>query len=766
MKRTKRAITLLLVLALSIGLLGVPASASYSDWAADELKEAVELGLVPEESEWDYRQNITRQEFAGLMVSLYELLHGSVAYEYETPFTDVDDVYVSTSYSLGIVSGMGNGTFAPDQEITREQMAVMLHNLLSRMFYEEPVTNNPLKSFNDANNISGWAYDAAAFITEHGIIQGYSGGFHPKENASREVAVIVAKRVAVNYLDNFGEPLNVILNGYDYALNGRPVWDGENLWLPGSELLSLMNICRVENSGTWVAAQYFDENETLLQCMFSDGQHYYSTDARNEVLIWSDEVPYFIGGEIYITENMFEDVFGDVIGFDRTQNAIEIYSAKKDLAVFQAGNDNLLSALRLKDIGDLGDSRINSVVSGIVKDDFNWDSWADELYATGFTRDRITVNFSDAPAVNMDYAYIEQEMPEFWIGFFADLKEAGIKVRYCLNFWDMEYRLSGGIISRNRLSTEDEMERYIEYVTMVVTSLKGSVDSYELWNEPDANYDMYQRIRPEDYIEMAKRVIPKIKEIDPEAKVVLASTSSYIEKECREYSMTLLSSDVVALADAISLHTVNNDASPEFKSSYYYGYDDMWDEIKTTAELHGFTGEYIADELNYRSFYSLNVLQPEPNDYHPYEPEVAAKYIARMILINRGMEVSVGASGTDSISRPSEGIVYRNLAFMLDGLNTDDINISIETSADPVRYYTFSDQYGNSYLAIWNDNTAVPDCERNACDITLPGRTATRVTALDSFNSVQQELVFENNGNGLVLSDVMLPDYPLIIRIQ
>jgi hypothetical protein len=185
-----KIICIVLVCALLFGSTGASAASEYSPWAKDELDEAAGLGLVPEDLDWDYTQNITRQEFAGLMVSLYKVLHGSVAYEYETPFSDADDVGVSMAYGLGIVSGMGNGLFAPDQKITREQMAVMLHNLLSGLFYEEAPADAQLRSFSDANSVSSWAYDAAAFITAHGIIQGYSGGFHPKENASREVAVV------------------------------------------------------------------------------------------------------------------------------------------------------------------------------------------------------------------------------------------------------------------------------------------------------------------------------------------------------------------------------------------------------------------------------------------------------------------------------------------------------------------------------------------------------------------------------------------------
>lgn len=125
--------------------------------------------------------------------------------------------------------------------------------------------------------------------------------------------------------------------------------------------------------------------------------------------------------------------------------------------------------------------------------------------------------------------------------------------------------------------------------------MKGLVDYYDLWNEPDVNYDYYQRIMPEDYIKMARRVIPLIRETDPQAKIILPSTGNYADPDPRAYSQTILNSDIVGLADIFALHTVNNDASPEFMSDYYYGYESMWDGIKATAEKNGFHGKYIAD---------------------------------------------------------------------------------------------------------------------------------------------------------------------------
>ena len=47
----------------------------------------------------------------------------------ESPFSDVDDIYITTAYNLKIVSGVGNNKFAPENYITRQEAAVMINNL-------------------------------------------------------------------------------------------------------------------------------------------------------------------------------------------------------------------------------------------------------------------------------------------------------------------------------------------------------------------------------------------------------------------------------------------------------------------------------------------------------------------------------------------------------------------------------------------------------------------------------------------------------------
>ena len=438
-----------------------------------------------------------------------------------------------------------------------------------------------------------------------------------------------------------------------------------------------------------------------------------------------------------------------------------------DSRSFQSGNHNPVNSLYLKNPNNLKDTRIGALVSYCIKNSANdWSDWINSLKADGFTRTRFTLNASDGPNIVPTYASIEKEIPVEYIALYKRMKQIGIISRYSLTFWDLENRNNSGNINYERLNNEEEILRYLDYVDMVTTSLSGFVSEYEMWNEPDANRDFYQRIEPDDYIAVANRVIPLIRENDPEAKIVLASTSSYTEPECQEYTMQILQSDLPAQADVISLHTVNNDASPVFLSDYYYGYEEMWQEIKSIAEAHGFRGEYAADELNYRSTYSLTELQPETGLYHPYEPEVAAKYIGRMIAINLGMDISVGTSGTNAVERPCEGKMIRNMAYLLEGWQATPIQVDITSDSDLIRYYTFADRDGNIMLAIWNDAEAKVNSDTVESTIILKGIEVENITGSDPFQGLIQKIQFKNNDDDVVISGVFVKDYPILYQIN
>jgi len=97
----------------------------------------------------------------------------------------------------GLVQGVGNGNFQPGRAITREEMAVMLHNYVVSRNITLP--QGAPRTFADQDNISYWAVDGVRAIQEAGIIVGHpSGSFAPRDTATRaEVATIFARFLEV-----------------------------------------------------------------------------------------------------------------------------------------------------------------------------------------------------------------------------------------------------------------------------------------------------------------------------------------------------------------------------------------------------------------------------------------------------------------------------------------------------------------------------------------------------------------------------------------
>lgn len=560
------------------------------------------------------------------------------------------------------------------------------------------------------------------------------------------------------------------VNGAPYTFSHPLKIIEGSLWLPSIELFNFLNRNEVSVEDDFISTNGTNLAGTFSNCHFwigRTGENTYTADTEGSLWFESDLPPFKEDGEIYLSEKMIEDCMGEFIQFDADKKTANLEVAGIVLSAMQEGNPNPVSLYKLKEPDELKDSRIGVLVSGMMKNPASdWLDWAGRLKQFGFTRARVTLNASDGPAVDASLENIETAIPPEYIENYRVMKEMGIVTRYSLSFWDLAYRQNGGSVSRERLSSEEEVERYLAYVRMVVTDLKGLVDEYELWNEPDANVDFYQRIEPEDYIAAARRAIPLIREIDPQARIVLAATSSYVDIPCQEYTKMILESDVIALGDALSLHTVNNDASPVFLSDYYYGYEEMWKGIKDTAEAHGFKGEYYADELNYRSQYSLSALQPEPGNYHPYEPEVAAKYFARMIAINQGLDIAVGTSGTNEYERPIEGKMIQNMGYLLDGLKAYPFNLRIDSESDLVRFYTFKDEAGNLYVFIWNDGEARVESQDVLGSVLIEGKNAKAVSAYDPYLMNAQALVFANNAEGIKLDQLVFRDYPLLYKIE
>ena len=96
--------------------------------------------------------------------------------------------------SVGVVGGYPNGSFGPNDPITREQMAAMLYRYADYKGCD--VTDlADLSAFTDAEDISGYAVTALRWANEAGIEGGYGDGtLDPQGNATRAQAAAMLQR--------------------------------------------------------------------------------------------------------------------------------------------------------------------------------------------------------------------------------------------------------------------------------------------------------------------------------------------------------------------------------------------------------------------------------------------------------------------------------------------------------------------------------------------------------------------------------------------
>ncbi len=175
-----------------------------SIWAVDDVEEAISNNLVDDKLQLRYQAEISRAEFCSLSVKLYEELSGRTAlYDLVSPFADTNDIDVRKAYNLGIVQGLAYRQFAPDNNITREQMAVMFYRTLQTLADHcrsdiDLHTTHEIK-FYDNNEISDWAIEAVTFMNYKKIILGTGTGFNPKGTATREQAILITNRTFEKY---------------------------------------------------------------------------------------------------------------------------------------------------------------------------------------------------------------------------------------------------------------------------------------------------------------------------------------------------------------------------------------------------------------------------------------------------------------------------------------------------------------------------------------------------------------------------------------
>lgn len=176
-------------------------------WAKEAVMDALYNGQLKgyEDNTLKLNGNVTRAEFARMLVQL----RGESVKEADLKenFSDVnpsDWFYkdVATLASLGIVKGDGNGTFRPDDTITRQEAAVMIAKAINGGADVDRFNEKTGKAidtdtiFTDDESIAIWADGAVNALNKEGVINGYNEGknklsFKPENKITRAESIVM-----------------------------------------------------------------------------------------------------------------------------------------------------------------------------------------------------------------------------------------------------------------------------------------------------------------------------------------------------------------------------------------------------------------------------------------------------------------------------------------------------------------------------------------------------------------------------------------------
>lgn len=154
------------------------------------------------ETEFAPNSNLTR----GMLVTILYRLSGEPECN-EPTFKDVEkNMWYSDGIAWAaenkIVNGVGENKFAPNSNITREQIALIMYNY-SKLYGLDTTESKDVEIFKDSGDVSTWAMDAVEWSVGAGILSGKGDGIlDPKGNATRAEIATVLMRYTEKYDPN------------------------------------------------------------------------------------------------------------------------------------------------------------------------------------------------------------------------------------------------------------------------------------------------------------------------------------------------------------------------------------------------------------------------------------------------------------------------------------------------------------------------------------------------------------------------------------
>ncbi|MDI3279934.1 MAG: S-layer homology domain-containing protein [Bacillota bacterium] len=200
MSLLRKATLILLILAIGLGALSSPLAAApplrdvANSWARPAIEQLVQTGVIKGYPDRTFRpdRSITRAEFATILAKAFHLDPA-----HQVSFKDVRGhwarSYIAALAEQGIIQGYPDGTFRPQNKITRAELTSMIIRALRLEGEEKLAARNWPETFADVSP-DHWAFKAVELANRLGIIPPYyADRFEPRRLATRADTAFMVK---------------------------------------------------------------------------------------------------------------------------------------------------------------------------------------------------------------------------------------------------------------------------------------------------------------------------------------------------------------------------------------------------------------------------------------------------------------------------------------------------------------------------------------------------------------------------------------------
>ncbi len=179
------------------------ADVKQEDWFYNDVMFVFNNGIMTGTGENEFSPDTTLNR--AMMITILHRIDGDNSMYEKDIFNDVEknswyENAVNWGYENKIVTGTSENTFAPMNNLTREQLCVMLYNYTEHIGVKAELAD--ISSYSDNNTVSDWAKDAVSWAVKEKIVTGKGNNtLAPQDSATRAEAAAVIRRYTEKFVE-------------------------------------------------------------------------------------------------------------------------------------------------------------------------------------------------------------------------------------------------------------------------------------------------------------------------------------------------------------------------------------------------------------------------------------------------------------------------------------------------------------------------------------------------------------------------------------